>query len=110
MASLSRTVLKGDSGKTYRFRIYPLGTKFRKIGGVYIITNRYHREDAGYRHKTLYIGRTGDFSEPMDQHDKVREFVEHGANCICVLSDESEDSRLVKERDLIASLHPVCNG
>jgi hypothetical protein len=110
MASLGKTVLKGDSGKAYQFRIYPLGTRFRKIGGVYLITNRYHNEDRGYRHKTLYVGRTEDFSRPFDKHDKVKEFMQHGANCICVQSDESEDSRLSKEQDLVAVLHPVCNG
>jgi len=110
MASLGKTVLKGESGKKYRFRVYPLGTKFRKISGVYIITNRYHNEGVGYRHKTLYVGRTEDFSEPLDQHGKAQEFMQHGANCICVQSDESEDSRLSKEQDLVAALHPVYNG
>ena len=110
MASLGKAVLKGGSGKAYRFRVYPLGTKFRKIGGVYVITNRYHNEDVGYRHKTLYVGQTEDFSKPFDQHGKAKEFVQHGANCICVLSDGTEDSRLAKEQDLVAALHPVCNG
>jgi hypothetical protein len=110
MASLGKTVLKGESGKMYRFRVYPLGTKFRKIGGVYLITNRYHNEGMGYRHKMLYVGQTEDFSQPFDQLGKVQEFQEHGANCICVQSDESADSRLSKEQDLLAALHPVCNG
>jgi hypothetical protein len=110
MASLGKTILKGGSGKTYRFRVYPLGTKFRKIGGVYVITNRYHNEGAGYRHKTLYIGRTEDFSEPLDQHGKAPELMQHGANCICVQSTASEDSRMVIEQDLVAALHPLCNG
>ncbi|MBN2581393.1 MAG: hypothetical protein JXB10_20595 [Pirellulales bacterium] len=110
MASLGKTVIKGGSGKTYRFRVYPLGTKFRKISGVYVITNRYHNEGTGYRHKTLYIGQTEDFSMPIDRHDKAQEFMQHGANCICVQSDASEDSRTVKAQDLVAALHPRCNG
>jgi hypothetical protein len=110
MASLGKTVLKGESGNAYRFRVYPLGTRFRKIAGVYIITNRYHKEAAGYRHKTLFVGQTEDFSKPFDKHNKAEEFKERGANCICVLSDASEDSRLAKEQDLVATLHPVCNS
>jgi hypothetical protein len=32
-----------------------------------------------------------------------------GANCICVQSDQSQESRLGKQRDLIATFSPACN-
>lgn len=109
MASLGRTVLIGESGKEYRFRVYPLGTKFRKKCGVFVITNRSHSEDGGHRHETIYVGQTEDVSQPFHQHRMAQQFIEHGANCICLHSEESEDGRLAKERDLIAALHPICN-
>jgi hypothetical protein len=109
MAALGRMVFKGKSGKAYRFKVYPLGTRFRKISGVYIIGSRMHGENGGRRLRPLYVGHTEDFSQSFGQHHKAREFTEQGANCICLQSDAEEESRLAKERDLIAGLHPKCN-
>lgn len=109
MTSLGMTVLKGGSGKGYRFRVYPLGTRFRKKCGVFVITSRSHSEEGGRRHKPLYVGQTEDLSQPFDQHRKAEQFMQHGANCICLHPETSEESRMAKELDLIASLHPVCN-
>jgi hypothetical protein len=102
-------VFKGKSGKAYRFKVYPLGTRLRKISGVYIIGSRMERENGGRRLVPLYVGHTEDFSQSFGQHHKAREFTEQGANCICLQSDAEEESRLAKERDLIAALRPACN-
>ena len=40
MASLGKAMFKGDSGKHYRFKVFPLGTHFRKISGIYLIACR----------------------------------------------------------------------
>ncbi len=109
MASLGKAAFKGKSGKAYRFRVFPLGTKFRKLSGVYVITSRCHRKDGSYRHIALFVGHTEDFSRPFDRHRKADEFKQHGANCICLQSDDLESSRSLKEQDLVAALQPVCN-
>jgi hypothetical protein len=109
MASLGKLVLRGVSGKTYRFTAYPLGTRFRKLSGVYVITKRSHKADGGYRHLALYVGHTEDFSHPFDRHRKAEEFRGRGANCICLQPDESEESCLAKEQDLVAVFHRICN-
>ena len=109
MASLGKAVLKGGSGKTYRFKLFALGARFRKISGVYVITNRSQNAVGRYQHVTLYVGQTEDFSQPFEKHHKAKEFKRHGANCICLQSDNSEDSRRAKEQDLIAAFRPVCN-
>ena len=109
MASLGKAVLKGGSGKTYRFKVFALGTKFRKLSGVYVITNRSQNPVGRYRHVTLYVGHTEDFSQPFEKHHKAKDFRRHGANCICLQADNSEDSRAATERDLIAAFRPVCN-
>jgi len=62
MASLGKTVFNGGSGKAYRFKVYPLGAKFRKISGLYVISNRSHGANGGYRHAPLYVGHTEDLS------------------------------------------------
>lgn len=109
MASLGRTVLKGRSGKQYRFKVFPLGTRFRSLSGVYVIAHRDRGVKGGYRHRVLYVGLTEDFSQPFAKHHKAPDFAEHGANCICVQSDVSEESRMAKEQDLLAAFSPECN-
>ncbi len=109
MASLGKAMFKGDSGKQYRFRVFPLGTRFRKISGVYLIACRAHGHDGGHRHKILYVGHTEDFSQPLEGHRKSEALAQLGANCICVQSDTSAKSRLEKERDLVATFSPAGN-
>ncbi|NLY00015.1 MAG: hypothetical protein GXY83_28285 [Rhodopirellula sp.] len=109
MASLGKKTFKGESGEPYRFKVYALGTKLRKLGGVYVITNRSCDQDGGYRHATLYVGETEDFSQPFERHHKAKDFLKHGANCICLQMDVSEQSRVAKQQDLVAKFHPVCN-
>jgi hypothetical protein len=102
-------VFKGKSGKAYRFKVYPLGTRFRKLSGVYIIGNRSHGANGARELVPLYVGHTEDFSQPFDLHHKAKDFTQQGANCICLQSDVLEESRLAKEQDLVAALRPVCN-
>ena len=109
MASLGKAMFKGDSGKVYRFKVFPLGTRLRKISGIYLIACRAHGNDGGHRHKILYVGHTNDFSQPFEKHGKAKALVGLGANCICVQSDDSEASRVEKERDLVATFDPACN-
>ncbi len=109
MAALGRMVFKGKSGKAYRFKVYPFGTRFRKISGVYIIGSRMPGANGGRRVVALYVGHTEDLSRPLGQPHKAEEFTQRGADCVCVQSDALEESRLAKERDLIARLHPTCN-
>jgi len=102
-------VFKGKSGKAYRFKVYPLGTRFRKLSGVYVIGNRSHGINGARRLVPLFVGHTEDLSQPFDQHRKAKDFAQQGANCICLQSDTLEESRLAKELDLIAALNPACN-
>lgn len=109
MPALGRIKLMGASGRTYGLRVYALGTRFRKLSGVYVIANRSHGTNGGHRHIPVYVGQTEDLSQPLREHRKAAAFLEHGANCVCLLADSSEDSRLAKEQDLIAAFHPICN-
>ena len=109
MASLGKMIFKGKSGTAYRFKVYPLGTRFRKLSGVYVIGSRVHDANGGPRVAPLYVGHTEDFSQPFDRHHMARDFAEEGADCICVQREAVEESRIAKEQDLIAALHPACN-
>ena len=109
MASLGKAMFKGDSGTQYRFKVFPLGTRFHSLSGIYMIAYRAHAPQGGHRHKVLYVGNTEDFSQPFEKHRKAKDLVKLGANCICVQSDKSEKSRQEKELDLIAAFNPACN-
>ncbi len=106
MASLGKVTLTSASGAQYRFRVFPLGTRFRSISGVYLITRRAIRVQGGHRHKILDVGGTADFSKPFDGDRKAEDLARFGANCICVQSEVSAKSRREKERDLIATFRP----
>lgn len=108
MPSLGKAFFTGESGRTYRFRVFAFGTRFRKRSGVYAVTSRTRNTDGGPCHVVLYVGQTADFSRPLEPH-KADAMKDRGADCICVLSDDSEESRLAKEKDLVAAFHPVCN-
>ncbi|MEN6407646.1 MAG: hypothetical protein ABFC77_14395 [Thermoguttaceae bacterium] len=109
MASLGKAMFKGSSGSQYRFKVFPLNTRFRRLGGIYLIAYRCHGKQGVHRHKILYVGNTEDFSQPFGNHHKSQYLMRLGANCICVQSDQSKESRLKKEQDLIATFSPVCN-
>jgi hypothetical protein len=109
MASLGKAMFKGDSGKHYRFKVFPLGTRFRKVSGVYLIACRAHGNDGAHRHKILYVGHTEDFSQPLAKSRNAEALSRLGANCICVQSDTSAKSRVEKERDLISTFSPAGN-
>jgi hypothetical protein len=106
MASLGKIKLTSASGEQYRFRVFPLGTRFRSISGVYLISRRATRAEGGHRHKILHVGNAADFSHPFDGYRKARELARYGANCICVQPDTSAESRRKKERDLAATFAP----
>lgn len=110
MASLGKATFKGNTGNRYQFKVFPLNTRFRRIGGIYLIAYRCHSKEGGYRHKILYVGNTEDFSQPLEKQPGSQCLMRLGANCICVQPDQSQESRLGKERDLISTFGPTCNG
>jgi hypothetical protein len=110
MSALGQASFKSKSGNQYRFKVFSLSTRFRKMGGIYMIAYRAHGIHGGHRHKVLYVGNTKDFSQSFEKHSKARLLMRLGANCICVQSDDSAQSRREKEQDLIAAFSPACNG
>ena len=109
MASLGKATFTSKSGNEYQFKVFPLGTHFRKLSGIYMIAYRGRDGRGANRHKVLYVGNTEDFSQPFEKHRKAQDLMRLGANCICVQSDKSEQSRSDKEQDLIAAFAPACN-
>jgi len=109
MPSLGKAVLKGKSGKAYQFQVYPWGTRFRKMSGVYVVASRSRRVNGGLQLVPLFVGQNENLSRPFEKHRRAAEFLQHGANCVCLQANGSENSRVETKHDLVDALDPVCN-
>lgn len=97
---------KGQTGTTYPFDTYVLGTTFKPLGSLYCITKR----SAQGQHTVLYVGQTQDLSERFADHHKEDAWKRQGATHISVHLDTGMASRLKKETDIVRFYNPCCNG
>ena len=109
MAKLGSLDVKGASGVTYTFEIYPFDQAFNQVGAVYLVTHAVAKPEGGHIHSFLYVGQTWNLPERFGSHHKLTCFQKNGANRICVLVDTSERSRLAKEADLLKDRTLPCN-
>jgi hypothetical protein len=109
MAKLGTVTFKGVSSNTYEFTAYTRDTTFKEIGAVYFMTARNPNGEGGYSHTRIYVGQTGNLSNRPLNHHRKDCFDDHGANCVCIYTEESEDDRLVIETDLRENYDPPCN-
>ena len=95
---------QGKSGTRYRFQAWPMNTKLKATGGIYIVTKR-ECLDRNYpmmaSHRCLAVGQTADFSGSLLTKAELSELATKGANCICVYPVADEARRLEIEKDLI---------
>jgi hypothetical protein len=66
MAKLADAAFSGSTGK-YDFEVYPLGTDFKNVGAVYIISRRTVDPQGKGTHTFIYIGHTGNLSERFER-------------------------------------------
>jgi hypothetical protein len=100
----STITFKGMSGERYCFQAWPIDTKFKAIGGVYIVTKR-ACEDRTFptkaSHRPLAIGQTSDLSTALVTASERAKLGAQGANCVCVCAVADEARRVEIEKDLI---------
>jgi hypothetical protein len=109
VAKLGTIELKGASGNSRTFAVYPRDTEFKAVGAIYVQSVRTVKANGGGSHQFIYVGQTGDLSNRPLNHHKKTCFDRHGANALLILVESSERTRLAIERDLIDSLNPPCN-
>jgi hypothetical protein len=106
MVQQTTVTIRGASGASYPFSVYPWGTPFQRFGAVYSV----QRQQPGGRYDILYIGQTADMSERFDDHHKDWCFRAHGRTHIGVHPEPSAARRLAFETDLIRGNRTPCNG
>ncbi len=105
MAAEDRITVTGASGTQYEFEVYPWGTKFKPLGGVYLVL----RKELTGRYTILYIGQTGDLSERFENHHRAGCFTRYGRTHIAIRLEGSEQRRFDIETDLIQNYKTSCN-
>ena len=106
MAKIADVTFTGQSGREYKFGVYPRETTFKDVGGVYVFSKR----DSQRNHTLLYIGQTHSFEERRLAHHEKWECADPlGGNVICTHLENNETQRKAKERDLIDKYQPPCN-
>lgn len=96
----------GNSGRTYTYEVYPVGTSFNDVPANYIFTRR----SSDGVHTALYVGQTDNLEERITPaHHKWSCAKLHGITHIHVHQNAAESTRLAEERDLLARMSPVCN-
>lgn len=106
MVKQTIVTIRGASGASYPFSVYPWGTPFQRFGAVYSVLRQ--RPDNHY--DILYIGQTADMSERLDYHHKDACFRANGRTHIGVHPEPSDVRRLAIETDLIRGNRTPCNG
>ena len=104
MANQTMSV-KGASGAIYTFTMYPIGTSFKALAGLYLFT----RAETNGHHTYIYLGITNDLSVRFDNHHKEDCITKNKATHISILLENSEERRKAIEKDILAAISTTCN-
>jgi hypothetical protein len=94
----------GKSGERYRFQVLPIGTTFKALAAVYVVTKRTF-DDRTFTtrasHQPLAIGETANLAATFLAKSELKTLAAKGADhiCVCAIADQARRSRV--ERDLI---------
>jgi hypothetical protein len=105
---INTVTFKGKVG-SYTFEIYPVNQKFNSVAAIYIFAKMTTDTTGVSRYLPIYIGQTDSLADRIPTHEKWLCARFNGANTICVLRDDSMQSRLYKETDLRAAWNTPCN-
>lgn len=101
---LNTIFFKDLCGTSHRFEVYPQGTTFKDVGGVYMFT----KINANGTQNVLYVGETGSFRDrPLGWgHEEWGAATRMGLTHICVLQTSN---RVSIQDKLIEGFQPSLN-
>lgn len=109
MKRLGKITLKGASGASYRFSVYPWEADFEAGGALYIVTKRREKDGGRHSHRCLWAGQTSDLAACVADHRKSSSLQSREPNCVCVHSEATESERSKIESDLMLMYRPPCD-
>lgn len=110
MSKIEDFAFYGASQSQYIFQVYPIGTEFKDIGGVYIFTRREINSRGEITHNLLYIGKSNSLPRRLTRlHHKWDAVLRNHGNCVCVYSASNDSDRNRIENDLIRKYQPPLN-
>jgi hypothetical protein len=105
-ASSSTYPWPGQFGTEYQYEIYPLGTAFKPLPGIYI----YAKLLACGDWVPIYIAQSRDLHQRLEGHVTEAEAIVNGATHIHAhYCTAGQGARSTEERDLVQRWRPVCN-
>ncbi|VAW19849.1 hypothetical protein MNBD_ALPHA12-275 [hydrothermal vent metagenome] len=106
---VASAVWSGQTGTEYLFRLYPVGTEFRPVSGVYIFCRPVGKTGM----EALYVGDTQSFYDCLntgcEDQDGFESALRAGATHIGLMRVDYSTDRLRIETDLRHGLNPRCN-
>lgn len=97
----------GQSGKTYKYRVYEMGTKFKQVPANYVVLKKSATRD---KWGLVYAGETDDLSVRFEEHPKILCMRNNDASHIAVHGGSQERTvRLQEVSDIIEKWTPICN-
>lgn len=110
MAKTGTLVLKGQSGKEYKFEVYDKNTEWGdSFSCVYFISRREVKPDGKGTHHHIYVGETEDLKRRLANHHKQACFNKHKYNSISVRQENMANLKLSIEQDLVDAINPPGN-
>lgn len=101
---------QGKSGKSYEYRIYPMGTTFKAEPGNYVFA----KETKPKTWAAIYVGESSNLDERvgsgLDNHEKLPCAKREGATHVHVkLTSGGVAARRAEEEDIREAHDPPCN-
>ena len=95
----------GQSGKEYKYEVYPLDAGFRALPGIYIYAGQ--AEDGTW---VPVYAQTRDLHQRLEGHVRMDDAIANGATYLHAHYDSAgQAARCSEERDLVLRWQPVCN-
>jgi hypothetical protein len=96
------------NGLAYEFEVYPLGTQFREVSGIYVFCRL---TSTGWQ--PIYLGQAIDLNQRvgvgLKHHHAYPGSFKAGATHVCVMPVQSAAQRNAIERELCSHLRPSVN-
>ena len=110
MSTYSTVTATGASGARYEFQVYPLGTDFNELPGLYMFCHPL----ANGQWRVHYVGQTHNLKNRvglgLSLHHKIADARRAGATHVGVRAFNGRESdRIATELDIIQGLKPSLN-